>query len=241
MSRRRFFVDEVRDGQASISGEEAKHLTRVLRVERGEIYEISDGMGNIYLAEITLAHKGEVVFDVKEAVEPKPALVRVTLMPALFKFDHFEWMLEKATELGVERVTPLIAVRSERGLEQAAGKRIERWRRIVMEASQQSRRDRVPVVDLPVKLGAALRSRGLMLDEEGGEPLLRALPERKQSGAEVVLALGPEGGWTPEERRDFTAAGWTRASLGSQVLRAETAAIAGMAVVQSAWCGAEIK
>lgn len=242
MSRRRFFVDEVRNGQASISGEDAKHLTRVLRVERGEMYEISDGSGKIYLAEITLAHKGEVVFDVKEAIDPKPVLVRITLLPALFKFDHFEWMLEKATELGVERVTPVIATRSERGLEQAAGKRIERWRRIVMEASQQSRRDRVPVVDLPVKLTAALRSRhGLMLDEEGGEPLLTALPSLKQREAEMVLALGPEGGWTPEERTQFTASGWTRASLGSQILRAETAAIAALAIVQAAWSSGEIK
>lgn len=216
-------------------------MTRVLRVERGEMYEISDGSGKIYLAEITLAHKGEVVFDVKETVEPKPVLVRITLLPALFKFDHFEWMLEKATELGVERVTPLIATRSEHGLEQAAGKRIERWRRIVMEASQQSRRDRVPIVELPVKLNAALRSRGFMLDEEGGEPLLNALPARKHREAQMVLALGPEGGWTPEERAQFTAAGWTRASLGSQILRSETAAIAGLAIVQAAWTSGEIK
>jgi 16S rRNA (uracil1498-N3)-methyltransferase len=241
MSRRRFFVDEVRNGQASISGEDAKHLTRVLRVERGEWYEIADGEGKIYLAEITLAHKGEVAFEIREAVEPKPVLVRITLMPALFKFDHFEWMLEKATELGVERVSPLIAIRSERGLEQAAGKRIERWRRIAMEASQQSRRDRVPVVDLPIKLQAGLRARGLVLDEEGGDPLLNVLPESRQSGAEVVLALGPEGGWTPEERAQFAAAGWTRATLGAQILRAETAAIAGLAIVQAAWTGSTIK
>ena len=110
-----------------------------------------------------------------------------------------------------------------------------------MEASQQSRRDRVPIVDLPVKLNAALRFRGFMLDEEGGEPLLNALPARKQREAEMVFALGPEGGWTPEERTQFTAAGWTRASLGSQILRAETAAIAGLAIVQAAWSSGEIK
>lgn len=213
-------------------------MTRVLRVERGEIYEIADGSGRIYLAEITLAHKGEVVFDVKEAVDPKPVLVRLTLMPALFKFDHFEWMLEKATELGVERVAPIIAIRSERGLEQAAVKRIERWRRIAMEASQQSRRDRVPVVELPVKLGAVLSAKGVLLDEEGGVPLLNALPAAKEREAEVSLALGPEGGWTPEERSQFVNSGWTRASLGSQILRAETAAIAALAVANAAWSSA---
>jgi 16S rRNA (uracil1498-N3)-methyltransferase len=144
-------------------------------------------------------------------------------------------MLEKATELGVERIQPIIATRSERGLDQAAGKRIERWRRIAMEASQQSRRDRVPVVELPVKLGAALGAKGVLLDEDGGAPLLRALPETKQPGDEVVLALGPEGGWTPEERSQFVNSQWTRATLGPQILRAETAAIAGLSIVNAAW------
>jgi 16S rRNA (uracil1498-N3)-methyltransferase len=234
MSRRRFFVDEVRNGQASIKGEDAKHLTRVLRVERGEIYEIADGEGRIHLAEISLAHKGEVVFDVIEAVAPKPVLLRITLLPALFKFDHFEWMLEKATELGVERVSPLIAARSERGLEQAALKRIERWRRIAVEASQQSRRDRVPVIDLPVKVGVACRSAtGLLLDETSTHPLLRALPAAVEPGSAMSLALGSEGGWTPEEIAQFREAGWISVSLGAQILRAETAAIAGLAILQA--------
>ena len=236
MSRRRFFVDEVRDGQASIGGEDAKHLTRVLRVERGETYEISDGAGGVYLAEISLAHKGEVVFDVLEPLASKPVLLRITLLPALFKFDHFEWMLEKATELGVERVIPLIAIRSERGLDQAASKRIERWRRIAVEASQQSRRDRAPVIDLPLKVGpACLSAKGLLLDESGDFPILNALPERKRKGVSISLALGPEGGWTPDEHDQFHQAGWTSVSLGSQILRAETAAIAGLAILQAAW------
>ena len=236
MSRRRFFVDEVRNGQASIGGEDAKHLTRVLRVERGEQYEIADGAGSVYLAEISLAHKGEVVFDVIEPVAAKPVLLRMTLLAALFKFDHYEWMLEKATELGVERIVPLITIRSERGLEQAATKRIERWRRIAVEASQQSRRDRVPVIDLPVKSARACQSmKGLLLDEESDVPMLNALPTTKQKGAALTLALGPEGGWTPEEIHQFHQAGWISVSLGPQILRAETAAIAGLAILQAAW------
>lgn len=230
-------MDEVRNGQASIAGEEAKHLTRVLRVERGEQYEISDNR-NVYLAEVSLAHKGEVVFDVLEPVALKPVTVEITLYAALFKFDHFEWMLEKATELGVSRVVPVIATRSERGLDIAAQKRIERWRRIVLEASQQSRRDRLPEVELPVRLMAAVNAGGgdlrVFLDENPGAPALLRVLDGKMGNA-VALALGPEGGWTDEERKKFVEeGGWTAASLGPQILRAETAAIAGLAVVQAA-------
>ncbi len=232
-------MDEVRNGQASIAGEEAKHLTRVLRVEKGEQYEISDNR-NVYLAEVSLAHKGEVVFDVLGPVALKPVTVEITLYAALFKFDHFEWMLEKATELGVSRIVPVIATRSERGLDIAAQKRIERWRRIVLEASQQSRRDRLPEVELPVRLGTAVAAASeegklrVFLDENPGAPaLLRVLAGGVGTG--VALALGPEGGWTEEERRKFVDdGGWRAASLGPQILRAETAAIAGLAVVQGA-------
>jgi 16S rRNA (uracil1498-N3)-methyltransferase len=235
MSRRRFFVDEVRNGQASISGDEAKHLTRVLRVERGELYEISDNH-HVYLAEVTLAHKGEVLFEVRESAALKPEGLRVTLYAAMFKFDHFEWMIEKVTELGVDRIIPVIAVRSERGLDQAAFKRIERWRRILVEASQQSRRDRLPEIELPVKLARVLADERceirVLLDEESEQSMpLASVPVAGVQQA--ALALGPEGGWTAEERQSFTDAGWKRTTLGPQILRAETAAIAGMAVLQA--------
>jgi len=235
MARRRFFVDAVRNGQASIEGEEAKHLTRVLRVERGEMYEISDNAGGVFLAEVLLAHKGEVVFDVVEPVALKPARLRMTLFAALFKFDHFEWMVEKATELGVDRIVPVIAVRSERGLDQAAVKRVERWRRIAMEASQQSRRDFLPEVELPVRLAEAVGRGGegvrLLLDEESESPVLGVV--KGQALADISLALGPEGGWTAEERAIFRESGWLGVSLGSRILRAETAGIAGLAVLSA--------
>ena len=139
MSRRRFFVDEPRNGRARISGDRALHLTRVLRVEPGQRFELSDNH-QLYLAEVELARKHEVVFHILEPLPfPEPS-VRLHLLAALTKFDHFEWMLEKATELGVETVAPVNTERSEKGLERAAVKRAERWNRILLEASQQSRR-----------------------------------------------------------------------------------------------------
>lgn len=236
--RRRFFVDEVRNGKAELNGEDAKHLTRVLRVEPGQRYEISDNR-NVYLAEIETAHKERVLFRTLEPIETRESPLRVTLCAALIKFDHFEWMIEKATELGVAEIVPVEAVRSERGLERAARKRVERWRRIALEASQQSRRARLPEIAEPSLLRDVL-ARGadcrLALDEDpDARPLLNALPAERVASTSVAIVIGPEGGWTDDERASFVAAGWSPASLGSTILRAETAAIAALAVVSAAW------
>lgn len=236
--RRRFFVEQVRNGHAEINGDDARHLTRVLRVEAGQLYEISDNQ-NVYLAEVEAARKERVLFHAVKKLASPPPSVRLRLYAALIKFDHFEWMIEKATELGVSEIVPFEAARSERGLERAARKRIERWRRIVIEASQQSRRDRLPDVRDPSHFGGAIAEPGshrLVLDEErGGMPLISALPRERHAEDTVALLIGPEGGWTDGERESFIAAGWTRVSLGSLILRAETAALAGLAVLAQWW------
>jgi 16S rRNA (uracil1498-N3)-methyltransferase len=236
--RRRFFVHEVRNGHAGIEGEEARHLTRVLRVEPGQRYEISDNH-TVYLAEIEAARKEQVLFRTLEKLPPEPERVHITLAMALIKFDHFEWTIEKATELGVEQIVPVETVRSERGLERAAPKRLERWRRIALEASQQSRRTRLPEVAEPESLAAVLSRTAdcrFVLDEQtGGAPLAAVLPPNRAASDRVALLVGPEGGWTEEERASFAPAGWTPASMGPLILRAETAAIAALAVTASAW------
>jgi 16S rRNA (uracil1498-N3)-methyltransferase len=227
--RRRFFVDEVRDGKAELSGEDAKHLTRVLRVEAGQRFEISDNR-NVYLAEIETARRELVIFrTVEKLAMPEPG-ARLVLCAALFKFDRFEWMIEKATELGVSEIVPVETTRSERGLERAAKKRVERWRRIALEASQQSRRAILPVVHDPVAWRDALSvpaQRRYALDES---PNVKAWPRTPGDSGSVAILAGPEGGWTDEERQSFAAAGWTGVSLGPLILRAETAAIAALAI-----------
>ena len=228
--RRRFFVDEVRNGQAEINGEDARHLTRVLRVEPGQRYEISDNR-NVYLAEIETARKERVVFRTLEKLEAPPLPLRIVLCAALIKFDRFEWMIEKATELGVAEIVPVETILSERGLERAAHKRVERWRRIAVEASQQSRRANLPEVHEPASFKDALSWEAnyrYALDENpGGTSLART----HSATDTIALLIGPEGGWTEEERAAFTESGWTRVSLGPLILRAETAAIAALAVV----------
>ena len=238
MARRRFFVDAVRGGTAAISGEEAAHLTRVLRVEEGQRFEISDNE-HVWLAEITEAKKSLVKFRVLEELAPGSELPPLHLFAALFKFDRFEWMVEKATELGVSRVIPVETERSEHGLFAAAAKRVERWRRIVREASQQSRRTRVPEVADPIRLPALPRDlTGILLDELPGTAPLR-IPEAWQEDRPLVMLLGPEGGWTEIERRSLVEAGWVSGSLGPTVLRAETAGIAALAVAAHWWASRE--
>jgi 16S rRNA (uracil1498-N3)-methyltransferase len=236
--RRRFFVNQVRSGRAEISGDDARHLTRVLRVEAGQRYEISDN-SNVYLAEVETARKEHVAFRTLEKLAaPKPT-VHLILCAALIKFDHFEWMIEKATELGISEIVPVESIRSERGLERAAHKRIERWRRIALEASQQSRRAFLPEVSEPASLDDVLAREmnyKFAFDENPAtRPLNSALPAARNSQDTVAILIGPEGGWTDDERAQFIAAAWTPVSLGPLILRAETAALAALAIVNSAW------
>jgi 16S rRNA (uracil1498-N3)-methyltransferase len=235
--RRRFFVDEVRSGKAEMLGDEAKHLTRVLRVEPGQRYEISDNR-NVYLAEIETARKEHVVFRTIEKLASPPAQVEVILCAALVKFDAFEWMIEKATELGVSEIIPVEAIRSEKGLEKAAQKRLDRWRRIALESSQQSRRAFLPTIAEPKDLAQILRHEApyrYVLDECGGQPLAAILPAERVPSDRVAILIGPEGGWTEEERSAFIEVQWMQVTLGPLILRAETAALAALAVIQAEW------
>ena len=238
MARRRFFVPEIRRGLAELTGPEAEHLVRVLRAEVGQIYEISDNQ-DVYLAEIETARKSLVSFRVTEKLPQLAPAVKVTLVSALFKFDRFEWLLEKAVELGVAAVQPFEATRTEHGLAPASAKRRARWEKIAVEASQQSRRAHLPQIEPTVRFAEALQQPAtvrLLLDEDAdAPPLLGQLPERRTTEDTVALLLGPEGGWTDEERSAARTASWLPCSLGRTILRAETAAVAGLAAIQAAW------
>lgn len=243
MARRLFFVPEVRRGLAELTGSDAEHLVRVLRAEPGEVYEISDNK-RAYLARIESARKSSVVFHVMEELPPEPARPAVHLFPALFKFDRFEWMIEKATELGAEHIDPFSAIRSERGLAQAAIKRVERWKKIALEASQQCRRKRLPEIVVAKGLSEILNRElewKLLLDEASSVPALLSILDARHvnAGQRIGLLLGPEGGWSDQERDRIVAAGWKACSLGPTILRAETAATAALSVVNAA-CSAAL-
>lgn len=228
-------MDTIRGGAAELRGDEARHLTRVLRVEEGQRFEISDNQ-HAYLAEIERAKGEQVTFRV---IEPLPAVtspVSITLCASIVKFDRFEWMLEKATELGVDRILPVAAARTEKGLFDASRKRSERWQRIARESSQQSRRVRIPEILAAVRFEQCLTETAghrYFLDEATAPPLLSQIPAERSDTA--ALLIGPEGGWTDLERQQAIEAHWQPVSLGPLILRAETAACAALAIVWNAW------
>lgn len=237
MARRRFFVNEVRSGRALIEGDDAHHLTRVLRVETGQTYEISDNE-NVYLAQIDAARKDLVTFAILHRIESEEPALRVTLLASLIRFERLELLIEKATELGVERIVPVQADRSERGLDQAAVKRRHRWIRIAREASEQSRRARLTDIAPAAKFNQAVKDSAahrFYLEEEKAPSILRALPADRTHGDQLGLLVGPEGGWTARERAAMLDNGWKPVSLGRTILKTETAALAAIAIVNAAW------
>jgi 16S rRNA (uracil1498-N3)-methyltransferase len=236
--RRRFFVEQFAGAKAVMEGEAAHHLGRVLRAQAGQQYELSDGE-RVFLGRIEVATRDRIEFLLEAELVAQKLQLDITLLLSVVKFDAFEWALEKATELGVSTIVPLAAARSEKGLLAAAEKRAERWRKILLEAAQQSRRLRVPVlVGLEKVEGAFAKAASgtvarVMLSELASAGTLRA-SLAGQRGPEVALAIGPEGGWTDGEFAAGEAAGFRQASLGRLILRTETAVIAALAAVNYA-------
>jgi 16S rRNA (uracil1498-N3)-methyltransferase len=231
MTRRRWIADEVSGNRAILTGNHAEHLARVLRARVGQEFDIATGLA-VRKSRITSIAESRVEFELGEEV-PAATAAKITLALAVFKFDRMEWAIEKCTELGVARIVPVIAQRTDVHLAAATIKRTERWRRIARQAAEQSRRAAPPEIAAPVELPEALGLPGdvrIVLAESEAKALLRDVLESLPQEAEIVLAVGPEGGWTIEELQSFQQAGWTSASLGRTVLRAETAAIAATAI-----------
>jgi 16S rRNA (uracil1498-N3)-methyltransferase len=229
MTRRRWIADRVDGDRAWLLGSNANHLFRVLRVKVGQEFDVAaDGL--LRSAKVVFASHDQVEFELGAEVE-SAALPQITVYLSIFKFDRLEWALEKLTELGVSHVVPMIAQRTEEHLAKAAAKRVERWRKIAREASQQARRVAPPEIAEPATLKKAIAeaqgSRIVLSEAEEQVSLKSALSDNR---APLALAFGPEGGWLEAELELFSASGWKQASLGHTILRAETAAIAAVAV-----------
>jgi 16S rRNA (uracil1498-N3)-methyltransferase len=240
MTRRRWIAERWDEATAVLTGAQAEHLARVLRAQPGMEADVVAG-GRVFHAEVAAVTPEEIRFNLIAELEADPALP-VTLVVSVYKFDRMEWAIEKATELGVAVIAPVIARRTEKHLAQAAEKRAERWRRIAHEAAQQSRRSDVPLIHAPEPLATCIRAaststRIVLAEQERTTTLRSALDEAiAQAQAEMPtleIAIGPEGGWAPDEEALFDANGWRAASLGPRILRAETAAIAALAIVAS--------
>jgi len=244
MTRRRWIADEVAGDTAALVGEHAAHLARVLRAEIGQEFDIATGE-EVRRGTITTISYDRVEFalDTKpyHRLRSKPFdAPKVTLALAIFKFDRMEWAIEKCTEIGVARIIPVIARRTDAHLAAAAVKRHDRWQRIVRQAAEQSRRPAPPEIAVPVKLKEldgvlpADASTRVVLAESEEETRLGEILQSQSTESEVVLAVGPEGGWADGELAWFCEMGWVAASLGDTILRAETAAIVATALALEA-------
>ena len=318
MTRRRWIADEFSDHRAALTGAHAAHLSRTLRARVGQEFEVACG-DRVRTATVASVSDDRVEFTLGEEVTAN-AVVPITLLLAVFKFDRMEWAIEKCTELNVSTIVPVIARRTEKHLALAASKRVERWRRIAREAAEQSRRASPPEIREPVKLKEALEGeldqflvsvrgdagpaesqphRSVSVREDAGpgesqsrrdgigfspgrkpwvkreiDPspvgtaqiagqvltsgpgtspgvtnvwgdlrIVLAETERDTTLSELLrarndvkslaLAVGPEGGWTADELQLFQQSQWISASLGDTVLRAETAAIAALAIARA--------
>jgi 16S rRNA (uracil1498-N3)-methyltransferase len=234
MTRRRWIADEYSGNHAALTDAHAEHLVRVLRVRVGQDFDIATG-NIVRRGRVTRVAAQRVEFELGEEI-PAARTPNLTLLLAIFKFDRMEWAIEKCTELGVASIIPVIASRTDVHLASAAGKRKERWERIARQASEQSRRRTAPLLQEPVKLKEALKetaSLRIVLAETEDETSLKEVLRARTDTNDLLLAIGPEGGWTADELSQFTKAGWISASLGSTILLAETAAIAATAVALS--------
>ena len=221
--------------QIALVGNAASHVTRVLRLRVGQVLTLFNGRGGEHAASIDKAHGGEVTVSVGEhAAIERESPFPVTLAQGISRGERMDLVVQKATELGVSRLVPLLTERSVVRLDaQQADRKFNHWRAVAIAACEQCGRNRLPDVALPTQFRDFLRQA-----PEGGTRLLLS-PEatrriedvpRPERGATVLI--GPEGGLSEEEQQDAQASGFTAVRLGPRILRTETAAIAAITLLQ---------
>lgn len=233
--------EQLSSDKISITGDQARHLSLVLRVTPGESLFIFDGSGHKYNCRVLQCHKKEVV---AECLSKEPysaeSPVSITLAQGLPKGDKMDFIIQKSTELGVNRVIPLVTGRSQ----VKHTHKTERWRRIALSASEQSGRDKIPAIDEPIDFNTFLCSmsqkggdggvalNGLIFSEEHQERNLHNTLTAFRNTQHITLLVGPEGGFAKEEISAAVEHGFTEVSLGPRILRTETAPLAAISIIQ---------
>ena len=237
MTRRRFHAPpaafNATEQTVILGAEEARHLRDVLRLKAGDEVYVFDGRGREFRCVVSTSKRDTAELRIEAEVEPaKPeSQLQLNLCVALLKGEKFDLVVQKATELGVTKVTPLITRYADIHLRDAADatKRVARWQRIALEAAKQSGRAFVPEISLPLAFEAALEieGSGVMFSERGGEAL-----ENLTGASSITALVGSEGGWSDEEIDAARARDFHVVTLGGRILRAETAAIAVTTLLQ---------
>ena len=239
MSRRRFYAPPEAFALASrtvmLAADEARHLRDVLRLERGAGVFVFDGRGREYRCILEECSRSVVRLEVAEEVEaarPESPL-SLRLAVALLKGEKFDLVVQKATELGVTEIVPLITKQADVRLRDAGDgeRRTARWQRIALEAAKQSGRALIPVIATPRPFNSLIEEDAdgeewrVMFSEREGLGLLEIIGEERKRLSAATALVGPEGGWTNEEITQARAANWSLVTMGGRILRAETAAI----------------
>lgn len=255
MARRRFYAPpsafSVGRQSVRLASDEARHLRDVLRLQRGDEVYVFDGEGKEFRCTIEDSRREFAQLRIEEEVEPaRPeSPLDLTLAVALLKGEKFDLVVQKATELGVTRILSVITERADVRLRDSRDerKRVARWQRIALEAAKQSGRARVPEVGAPTTLVTLLKAEPanetasfaernnlrLIFSERDGESLTEAIDQAPEGPRKVTALVGSEGGWTDDEIALARGADWKIVTLGGRTLRAETAAIAVLAVLQN--------
>lgn len=245
MTSDRFFIqkNQIKAKLAVLKGDEHHHLSRVLRKKRGEKICLFTENGQNYLARIEKIEKSQTFLTLLEKIHRKEAQNQVILAPSLIKSKAMELILQKSTELGVSRFSPIFTDRSVIHISGKAEKKMKRWNRIVLEASKQCQRPSPPNIERPVCLKEFLDQKNadikIFLNEKGGmylKDFIFSLQNSKhKSTRSMIVLLGPEGGWTDKEEHHIVQNGYKPVSLGKNILRSETAAIACVSIISHLW------
>jgi len=252
MTRRRFYAPPAAFAtdrkSVSLGADETRHARDVLRLQSGDEIFVFDGAGREFHCAIQSIKRDSTDLSVTAEVDPlsPESPLNLTLAIALLKGEKFDLVIQKVTELGVRRIVPMDTQRADVRLRDGDGahKRLARWRRIALEAAKQSGRACVPQISAPVTFNVLLASNidndqdvsakatQLMFSERGGRPLLNATDSLLDPTKQMIALVGPEGGWTDEEIALARETGWKIITLGGRTLRAETAGITIVALLQ---------
>lgn len=228
---------------AFLEGDQHHHLSRVLRAKPGKKVWLLDENGVRYRAEVQEVLRERTKLIILERREPEKQRIKLFLGQAILKSKKMDWLIQKSTELGVASIIPVLAFRSVVRVGDEQNK-VGRWQRIAGEAVKQSRRTSLPIILPPQSFPSFLESidgeKKWILSEKRGKLLREILMEkfpgsRKTHIPTVILLVGPEGGWTLQEERQALGRGFEAVSLGPQVLRSETAALAALSLIAHFW------
>jgi 16S rRNA (uracil1498-N3)-methyltransferase len=234
---KRFYAppEQFEDDSVRLAIEETRHLRDVLRMKAGDQAQVFDGDGREFLVEVISISKKETLLRVvREIAPPAPESdLDLTIVASVYKNDKLDLVIQKAVELGVARLAPIVTFRSETTLS-AAIKRVERWRKIALEATKQCERAKVMAVADPLEFGVFIKQVGvasgplLMFSEKDGKGLPELIAAKK-----ITALVGPKGGWEDSEIKIAEERGFTPVKLGRRIMKAETAAITFAALLQN--------